>query len=173
MAGPLDILRGIAGGAGDKRAPRPGMPSFTSQDWKTLQGIEATIESIGDAAKKGSENWGKLGDARALLPAKKALSALRRAQSEFNLLMVSGTATVEEQAEAYDKLAKARQKSTQELQKAQADMNESRGILGRTKNVLDDLAKHKWAAIMAAAVKDLNMGKIWESCRVLLQIVAT
>lgn len=157
MAGPLDILRGLASGAGDGSAPRPSMPAFSAKDLKTLEGIEATVRNISAAARQGAENWEQLGDARALLPAKKALTELRQANDRFNAVMATGVATIEDQVDAYNDLAVARRKASQELNKAEREINESRGAMGRLKNVLDDVAEHKYAALLVSGAIAVKM----------------
>jgi len=138
MAGPLDILRSMAGKHGAARAPEIQLPGFDRAQAQNLRKIKdelAGMQSVmGDLYRsRAHESLGKLAEkARKLTPLKKAIKDLAEAQGEFNVVMSRGTSTIEQQVKAYDKLAKTKQKATREI-------NEQTGAFGRLKNVADDV----------------------------------
>ncbi len=157
MAGPLDILRSIAGTGQGGRAPSPALPAYSAKDAGILKDVEKRMKNINAAVKKGASNWNQMADARALEGARKALKGLKTEQKAFNAVMRDGNATLEDRIEAYNKLADIRQKTTKAQRESAREFNENRGAAGRLKNVLDDLARHKGPALLAAAVKDLTL----------------
>jgi len=160
MAGPLDILRGLGGGGGGGGggdAARTQLPAYSASDAKTLAQVVKSFKAITAEVNKGGKGWEKLGDARTLRQAHIALGLLRDAQKSFNKVMQDGSATMNARIAAYDKLAKAQKRSSDQLRKTEHDLNESRGMAGRFKNVLDELGRNKGLAILGALAKDLTM----------------
>jgi hypothetical protein len=158
MAGFQDILRGMTGGGGKGGpAPRTDLPAYSEKDSRLLKKVSKDLENINDAVKSSAKNWNKMGDARSLSRAQKALKALKEENQAFDKVMKDSNSTIEDRVEAYNKLAKAQQKSKEEVNEANREMNEHRGILGRTRNVLNDLSKNKGMALLAAGIRDFTI----------------
>ncbi len=157
MAGPLDILRRMGGAAGTGRSASPALPAYSDKDASMLKIVEKRMQSINKAVKEGKSNWNQMADARSLEGARDALKGLKIQQKAFNKVMKDGNATLKDRIKAYDKLANASAKSNKAQEDTEREINESRGAVGRFKNVLDDLAKYKGFYLLTAAVKDLNM----------------
>lgn len=140
MAGPLDILKSMAGthsktGVGTT-APAPKLPAMDSKTTKSYKELETTLKGIqkemrGIATSTGATaELGNLAKkARKLQPLYKAIEDVKKAEAEYLKLMKSSTASIHKQVEAYNKLAAAKKKQVQVG-------NEMKGMFGRLKNVM-------------------------------------
>lgn len=145
MAGPLDILKSMAGthsktGAGaSARAPKfPPMDSKTTKSYKelatTLEGIQKSMRGIATSKGATAELGNLAKKARKLQPLFKAIQDVKKAERDYIKLMKSSTATIHDQVKAYNKLAAAKKKQIQVG-------NEQKGMLGRLKNVMGGFSK--------------------------------
>ena len=145
MAGPLDILKSMAGGhsksgaGASASAPKlPAMDSKTIKSYKelatTLKDIQTEMKSIATSKGATSELGNLAKKARKLQPLLKAIEDVKKAEKAYIKLMKSSTATIHDQVKAYNKLAAAKKKQIQVG-------NEQRGMLGRLKNVMGGFSK--------------------------------
>jgi hypothetical protein len=82
---------------------------------------------------------------------------LAKAQKHLDSVLRDGNRTIAERAQAYRRVSEAQKGAKDAVREANREMNEQQGMLGRFKNVLDDVAAHKGMSIFAAAVHDANI----------------
>lgn len=159
MAGPLDILRSIAGrGTGPQGgAPRTSLPAYTDEDARVMKKVTKSIEDIQKAVKASEGAWEKMGDARSLHAVQKTLKKLKDTQKDFNEVMRDGNSDIEARLDVYNKLAKAQGKHTEQIKASRREMNEAHGMAGRLLNVLDDMERNKGPIKLAAVMSDLSI----------------
>jgi len=151
MPGPVDSLRGMMGGGGKSPAGMQSMPGFSSADLANLKEAEGSLASIAKLAKKGSKELNKLGSVKGLAKAEKALSNLKNEEAAFNAVMADGTSDVYARSAAYERLADAQRDAEDAVKDHTKAENELSGMLGRTKNVLGDVATKSNLVKMAFA----------------------
>jgi hypothetical protein len=133
------------------------MPAYTAKDVKIAADMEKRLGQIEKLVKSSSKHWGKMGEARSLEKAHKSMAAFEKQQKGFEKAMKAGNISMASRVQQYDKLAKARKQAIEDIKEHNKELNEQKGVLGRTQNVLNDLAEHKGMALFGAAIKDASL----------------
>ncbi len=152
-----DVLRGMTGGGGDQKAPAVGLPGFDAGSQKALTQMSKQLKEINKLVKSGKGDWKAYAKVDPLRKAAAATAGLKKAQQELTKMQKSGTASLHQLEQGYLKVAKTAKESKEAIKDANREMNETKGIAGRAKNVLDDVFELKGPLIFAAAMRDLQL----------------
>jgi len=157
MPGPLDILRTLQGSNQQRQAPPVRLPAFDAGSAEELEKMKKQIKGINDLIRTGKAGWKDYAKREPIIKATAATQNLAKAQKELNRLIKDANASIADRAKAYRRVSEAQKKARKEVESANRELNEQKGMLGRFKNTLDDVAKHKGMSIFTAALHDANI----------------
>lgn len=153
-------IQELIGNMGRKSSASPriagGLPAYSKQDTANAELISKELKTIDKLVKSSKANWDKMGAAKALLNVKKALEDVKEAEKAFNDAMDDANSSLEKRAALYEKLAKAKNKQLETQDDEIKKAREAEGMMGRTKNVLKDMAKNWKTLSLGAGFKVLS-----------------
>jgi hypothetical protein len=150
----LDILKGAGGG--HKASPDIGLGGgYSKTDVKLAGEMAKRLSAIEKLVKSTDKAWEKMSATRSLLKAKDSLAAFEKQQKVFDKTMKSGTISMRERISQYGKLADARKKAIDDTKEYNKQLNESRGMMGRLQNVLNEMPAG--LSLFTAAIRDAGI----------------
>lgn len=152
-----DILKNMAGGGGDQKAPAIQLPGFDAGSAKALKQMKKEIQDINKLVKTGRGDWKAYAAVQPLAKAYAATMKLKKAQADLNKILKDGKGALGETERAYRSVAQAQKESAEATKEANREMNETKGVAGRAKNVLDDVFEMKGPLMFGAAMRDIQL----------------
>ena len=150
--GILDILKG-ASAKGSPDIPAGG--GYTQADTKRAKEMENRLNNIEKIVKSSNKAWEKMSATRSLEKAIRSGKAWEKQQKGFEKAMKSGTISMKERIKQYAKLADSRKQAIEDTKEYNTQLNESRGMMGRLQNVLNEMPAGM--SLFTAAIRDAGI----------------